>query len=267
MKQRFLLFAFLIFISLLLTSCQGLVQSELKHLPKDLDSFNHICSFLLSFYIVVVLGSILLSFFLSRGFYVAFIIMFFYVYFTNDYNFFKLIFVTGLPSLIPLLFSYLKRLYKVQTIDSKEKAHETIKKLIDATPKEAIENKLKFDINNTEIAESRTTEATSIIQSIGEIKDGLDIHETLKIGVPREIDKNISEAKKQQMIGTTNTYADFLERELGKKPTFDDMVKDLIERSTFKRVHEAFNVYKLGWELSGRDISNAQQVYDKYFSS
>jgi hypothetical protein len=84
---------------------------------------------------------------------------------------------------------------------------------------------------------------------------------------PREIDRNISEAKKQQMIGTTNTYADFLERELGKVPTFDDVVKDLIERSSMKKVDEAFEVYKLGWELSGRDVSNAQDVYNKYLSA
>ena len=84
---------------------------------------------------------------------------------------------------------------------------------------------------------------------------------------PREIDRNISEAKKQQMIGTTNTYADFLERELGKVPTFDDVVKDLIERSSMKKVDEAFEVYKLCWELSGRDVSNAQDVYNKYLSA
>jgi len=84
---------------------------------------------------------------------------------------------------------------------------------------------------------------------------------------PREIDKNISNAKKQQMISTTNTYADFLERELSKTPTFDDVVKDLIERSSMKKVDEAFEVYKLGWELSGRDVSNAQEVYNKYLSA
>jgi hypothetical protein len=150
----------------------------------------------------------------------------------------------------------------ISGLAEKKNQLETQEIIAEAVPGFTPNNVTMPEVNVPEVVEGSkemTPEASGMV-SIG----GMNFQQAFS---PREINRNISEDKKQQVIGTTNTYADFLERELGKVPTFDDVVRDLIERSSMKKVDEDFEVYKLGWELSGRDVSNAQDVYNKYLGA
>lgn len=76
---------------------------------------------------------------------------------------------------------------------------------------------------------------------------------------------NITEAQKEDIISATNNYADSIKRDLDKEPSFKDMIKDSIQRNGKEKVYDVFNSLKYMWELSGRDISKADEVYKEYF--
>jgi hypothetical protein len=85
---------------------------------------------------------------------------------------------------------------------------------------------------------------------------------------PREFDANkLSEERKGQLINATNAYADYLKRILGREPTFEDMIKDRIAKSGETATDDKFETFKHVWELSGRDISKANEVYDSFFNA
>ncbi|RXJ52637.1 hypothetical protein [Gelidibacter gilvus] len=76
---------------------------------------------------------------------------------------------------------------------------------------------------------------------------------------------NITEAQKEDIISATNNYADSIKRDLDKEPSFKDMIKDSIQGNGKEKVYDVFNSLKYMWELSGRDISKADEVYNEYF--
>ncbi|MVX36582.1 hypothetical protein, partial [Myroides sp. LoEW2-1] len=85
---------------------------------------------------------------------------------------------------------------------------------------------------------------------------------------PRNFTVNkLPEDVKNQLRDITDSTAKRLDNELGKEAQFEDYVKDFIEQTTFKQVDEAYNSLKLAWNLIGRDISNADAVYNKFYNS
>lgn len=83
--------------------------------------------------------------------------------------------------------------------------------------------------------------------------------------MPREFNSSkLSDDLKQQMKNSTDKYAKYLESVLERKPTFEDLINDRLSKTSLDNVDSTFNSYKYMWELSGRDISNAEKVYEKY---
>lgn len=82
---------------------------------------------------------------------------------------------------------------------------------------------------------------------------------------PREITNN--QKAKDRVQETTQVVADNLDRELGRPATFDDFVRDFIEKESYESVEKLFDVFKYGWESIGRDTTEAERVRNKYFNS
>ncbi|MFD0700310.1 hypothetical protein [Myroides pelagicus] len=75
--------------------------------------------------------------------------------------------------------------------------------------------------------------------------------------LPLEVQKELSDL--------TIITAKRLEEELGRPATFEDYIADHIKQTSFKQAEEYFNGRKYAWNLIGRDTSNAEAVYDKFF--
>src|SRR5690554_4944991 len=76
---------------------------------------------------------------------------------------------------------------------------------------------------------------------------------------------NITDAQKERIISATNNYAESIKREIGKEFTFGDMIKDRIERGGLDQTDDIFNSLKYVWGLTGRDVSDADEVYKENF--
>lgn len=84
---------------------------------------------------------------------------------------------------------------------------------------------------------------------------------------PRELSTNISDSKKEQIKEVVKNYEMSLKSELQKNVTFEDIIKDRINKSGYENAEKSFNAYKYMWEISGKDVSNYTAIYNKYFNS
>lgn len=85
---------------------------------------------------------------------------------------------------------------------------------------------------------------------------------------PRELHaQEFSSAQIQEFKNLVDNHVATIEKELGYVPSFDNFIEDRIKRTTLDVTLEKFNAYKKMWELSGRNLSSADEVYSKYFSS
>lgn len=98
------IFYYIIFTLLFVVSCSSNDKSLFELFPKDLDTAEHIFKYLLIFYglvFIIHLGSD----FRTSG--ITIFILFWIVYFTQDYGFFELLFVTLIPFLILFAIGFL----------------------------------------------------------------------------------------------------------------------------------------------------------------
>ena len=102
MKVHLKYICYVSFILLFLVSCSSNDKSLFELLPKDLDTAKHIFSYLLLSFMIIVSILIFIGF---RAFPIISIIYFFVVYFTHDYGFFKLFFVSLIPTFVYVVLS------------------------------------------------------------------------------------------------------------------------------------------------------------------
>lgn len=94
-----------------------------------------------------------------------------------------------------------------------------------------------------------------------------NIKDNVLFGSPRDLNEStIPEDVKNRLREITDITAKKLDSELGRPAEFEDYVRDFIEQTTFKQVDEAYNSLKYAWNLIGRDISNADAVYNKFYN-
>ena len=103
----------LLFLTILLVSCKNSDKSLLEILPKDLDTIANIIKYLILIY--AQMGLIRLLFSLGFGIKInlnfILLVLFVFIYFSNNYGFLKLFFITFLPNIIYFIYIYFKKLY------------------------------------------------------------------------------------------------------------------------------------------------------------
>ncbi len=62
-------------------------------------------------------------------------------------------------------------------------------------------------------------------------------------------------------------YYDIIKEEMHIEPEFADLINYRIIATSLEKAKEDFNDYLYGWNLIGKDVSNAQQVYDDFFNT
>lgn len=103
----------LLLFAMFLVSCNNTDKSLLKILPNDLNTISHILKYLVLLYVQMALIRLLFSliFGIKININLILLILFTYIYFTHNYGFLELFFITFLPNLIYLIFLYIKKLY------------------------------------------------------------------------------------------------------------------------------------------------------------
>lgn len=85
---------------------------------------------------------------------------------------------------------------------------------------------------------------------------------------PRDLNESaIPEDIKNQIREVTDITAKELDNKLGREAQFEDYVRNFIEKTSFDKVDDLYNTLKHAWNLIGRDISNADAVYNKFYNS
>ena len=79
-----------------------------------------------------------------------------------------------------------------------------------------------------------------------------------------EVDK-ISEAKKERVRKGTEDYIKELEQELEKEITFENFIRDRLERTGLENAEKSFEAYKYAWGITGREVPNSVEIYNKFF--
>lgn len=100
------IFCYIIFTLLFVVSCNSNDKSLIELFPKDLDTVKHIFKYLLIFYLIIFIIHLGNGFKMSG---ITVFILFWIVYFTHNYGFLKLIFVTLIPYLVLILLGFLKQ--------------------------------------------------------------------------------------------------------------------------------------------------------------
>lgn len=100
------IFCYIIFTLLFVVSCNSNDKSLIELFPKDLDTVKHIFKYLLIFYLIIFIIHLGNGFKMSG---ITIFILFWIVYFTHNYGFLKLIFVTLIPYLVLILLGFLKQ--------------------------------------------------------------------------------------------------------------------------------------------------------------
>jgi len=67
---------------------------------------------------------------------------------------------------------------------------------------------------------------------------------------------------KSNALGFWNYYIDLY----GIEPNFKTFIDNQAVASSKEHVKEKFEFYKMGWSLIGKDVSNAQKVYEVFFN-
>ncbi len=62
-------------------------------------------------------------------------------------------------------------------------------------------------------------------------------------------------------------YYDIIKAEMHIEPEFADLINYRIIATSLEKAKENFNDYLYGWSLIGKDVSNAQEVYDDFFNT
>jgi len=75
--------------------------------------------------------------------------------------------------------------------------------------------------------------------------------------------KPISESTKEK----ARNYVNSVKSRIGKEPTFEDMIVNLIETSGYERAEKAFNAYEKFFRAIGLDTTNSGIIYNKYFNA
>jgi len=106
----------LIAIGMLLISCNNTDKSLLEIIPKDLNSLKNILKYLAIIYIQMALIRVVLYliFGVKLNINLILFLLFLYIYFSNQFGFFRLFVITFLPNIFYLIYLYLKKLYSAK---------------------------------------------------------------------------------------------------------------------------------------------------------
>lgn len=106
----------LIATGMLLISCNNADKSLLEIIPKDLNSLKNILKYLAIIYIQMALIRVVLNliFGVKLNINLILFLLFLYIYFSNQFGFFRLFVITFLPNIFYLIYLYLKKLYSAK---------------------------------------------------------------------------------------------------------------------------------------------------------
>jgi hypothetical protein len=83
---------------------------------------------------------------------------------------------------------------------------------------------------------------------------------------PAPINENqLTDEKKDNIRSQTESYTNSLKGDLGREPSFKELVEDFINHTSKDQVDKNYNLLKLGWELNGKK-ADFNQVYNDIFS-
>jgi len=82
---------------------------------------------------------------------------------------------------------------------------------------------------------------------------------------PRKISTTLSERQKQNISTKIQAMYDLVKTELGKNPTFKDVVTKYANVTSMEQADEFYDILKLGWQLNGYGEVNFETEYNKFF--
>ena len=83
--------------------------------------------------------------------------------------------------------------------------------------------------------------------------------------IPCIYDSIYAYEKKEGIKTGLNDYINSLKRDLGRQPSFKELVEDFINHTSKDQTNKNFKLIKLGWELNGNK-ADYEQVYNDIFS-
>ena len=96
--------------------------------------------------------------------------------------------------------------------------------------------------------------------------DKVEEDEILGVLSPSRLKKLTSE-QKLLVRDRVSTYYEKLENEIGREPTFSEMLRDMLDNSKKDTVDRLFNVFTEGWKLNGYKETNFVKAYDGVFQT
>ncbi|WP_033959941.1 hypothetical protein [Psychroserpens jangbogonensis] len=72
---------------------------------------------------------------------------------------------------------------------------------------------------------------------------------------------------KWECLAQADGYYKIIKEKIGREPTFDDLIKYRVSVTSLNDVQSNFDDYVSGWNLLNKDVSNSDEVYDKYFKA
>ncbi len=127
---------------------------------------------------------------------------------------------------------------------------------------------------DVKLAESpvRKEIATAIDEAVGPVvstKDtsGATVIESgdMSFFSPAVITDNLTDEQKDKVKSSVLDYYNSLNLELGKKPTFKQLVEDMILNTSVEQTEYNFNAIKLGWELNDLGTVDFNKIYNELF--
>lgn len=84
---------------------------------------------------------------------------------------------------------------------------------------------------------------------------------------PSVLNDNLSDEQKENVRQKISDYYTSMAAELGRKPSFKELVEDLMLHTSPEQVEKQFNAIRLGWELNNYANTNFNQVYNELFGT
>lgn len=160
-------------------------------------------------------------------------------------------------------------------VKPKEKVEELSEKATEANEiaKDTLEALIKSGVIQTGVIAQQEAEESG--QDVGneEVPVGLPSEETFaeeeeQAFSPREFKEDeMSPEVKENLKNLFEVVAKQLDEKLGREANFEDLIRSQIEQFGYEKTEELFEGLKFAWASIGRDISNAQEVYNTFFNA
>jgi len=82
---------------------------------------------------------------------------------------------------------------------------------------------------------------------------------------PKSLERELTEEDKALLINLIGKEIQFLEKELGRKPTFEDYLNKVKEINDVEQIDKNFPLYVIGWEGNGMPKEDYYKIYNSVF--